>query len=275
MIDTHIHLDFESYDNDREEVIARFFSQGGKAIVNIGTDEERINQSLQIAKGHEKVFSAIGFHPQEGIDLIKNTGSMEFVDSLEKYFPNKKIVAIGEIGLDYFHPSATDYDLVIDPKIKQQQKELFIRQLDVARQYQLPVVLHSWNAHEDCWQILKKYLDLKIVFHCYGKGIPVTFTKELLSHDNINFSFTGNITFPKTGKAGAEVWEHLKIIPIQRMMVETDGPFLTPVPLRDKRNEPANVKYVIEKIAEIKKMEEQTVEKQTDENAIEFFKLPV
>lgn len=287
MFDTHIHLDFESYDADREEVISRFFSQGGKAIVNVGVDEQRIEKSLEIASGHEKIFVAAGFHPQEIVDLRlsicdlgveKNRNENRNFD-IKKYLRGviesnrEKVVAVGEIGLDYFHPSGRNYDLKVDDEIKRIQKEAFAEQLEVAREFKLPAVIHSWDAENDCFEILKNFLDLKIVFHCYGKNIPLEFTKKLLKHENIFFSFTGNITFPRPGKSGSEIFEHIKIIPLERMMVETDGPFLTPVPHRGKRNEPAYVKHVIEKIAGIKEIGADEVEKVTDENAVGFFGL--
>jgi len=273
MIDTHVHLDFESYDADREKVIQRFFENGGRAIVNIGVDEERINKSLQIAQMDKRIFAAIGFHPQEGTDLFRNTKSVNYLSVLKKHAQNKKVVAIGEIGLDYFHPSGKEYDLKINDEIKAVQKVFFVDQLKMARKLGLPVIIHSWEAEEDCWTILKDYLDLSIVFHCYGRGIELEFTEKLLKHENIYFSFTGNITYPKPGKAGSEILEHLKLIPLERMMVETDGPFLAPVPHRGKRNEPSYVKYIIEKIADIKGIRVEEVEKQTDKNAINYFGL--
>jgi TatD DNase family protein len=291
MIDTHIHLESKEYDADRQEVIKRFFDEGGKAIVNIGVDEQRIEKTLEIARSNERIFAAVGFHPQEAAGLqirnpkyeirnkskIENSNVQDTVDFLrDTVIKNKdKIVAIGEIGLDYFHASSKDYRLKINDKIKKAQKDVFVSQLDLARELKLPVIIHTWDAQDDCWEILKNYTDLKMVFHCYGKGIPLDFTKKLLGHDNIFFSFTGNVTFPRLGKTGSEIFEHLRLIPLEKMMAETDGPYLSPEPHRGKRNEPAYVKFVIEKIAEIKGLSVEEVENQTDQNAVEFFGLKI
>jgi TatD DNase family protein len=256
-------------------VIKRFFENGGKAIVNVGVDEERMKKALEIASNNERIFVAIGFHPQEGTDLFRSGKKIDYVEVLESLVQKHEIVAIGEIGLDFYHPSGKDFELKITNEIKEVQRKLFVTQLELARKLKLPVIVHSWDAEKDCWEILKKYLDLKIVFHCYGRGIDTKFTKKLLEHKNISFSFTGNVTFPKPGKTGSEIFQHLKLIPLERMMVETDGPFLAPVPHRGKRNEPVFVKYVIEKIAEVKNLTSSEVEKQTDKNAIEFFNLSI
>lgn len=271
MIDTHIHLESEQYDADRKEVIKRFFDDGGKAIVNVGVDKKRIEKTLEIARTDKRIFVAVGFHPQEaaGLEIQNTTSYLKKVIEENK----EKIVAIGEIGLDYFHASSKDYSLKINDEIKKAQKNVFVSQLELAQKLKLPVIIHTWDAQDDCWEIMKDYLDLKMVFHCYGRDIPLDFTKELLEHDNIFFSFTGNITFPRPGKKGSEIFEHLKLIPLERIMVETDGPFLAPEPHRGKRNEPAYVKFIIEKIAEIKGLSAEEVENQTDKNALSFFNI--
>ncbi|MEA2006782.1 MAG: TatD family hydrolase [Patescibacteria group bacterium] len=275
MIDTHIHLESEEYNADCQEVIKRFFEKGGKALVNVGVSEARMKKAQKIANSDERIFVAIGFHPQEGTDLQRAGECVNFEEILKDFARDHKVVAIGEIGLDYFHPSGKEFDLRITEEIKEVQKRLFVTQLELARKLDLPVIVHSWNAEIDCWEILSNYLDLKIVFHCYGRGIAPGFTKKLLKYENINFSFTGNVTFPKPGKSGAELFEHLKLIPLERIMVETDGPFLAPVPHRGKRNEPFFVKHIIEKIAQVKDLTNDEVEKQTDQNAMDFFNLNI
>jgi TatD DNase family protein len=260
MIDTHAHLDFEQFDEDREGVINRFFNDGGKAIVNIGVDFKRNEKSLKIASENSKIFSSLGFHPEEGsekeIDLVK------IENYLREKSKNSKVVAIGEIGLDYFHTK--------DEKKQEFQRKLFIKQLEIARDLNLPVIIHCRDAYEDLLEIIsqEKFREMKMVVHCFCGGVGEL--DKFLQLPNLKISFTGNITFVKDDDKLTEV---VKKIPIDRIMVETDCPFLAPVPNRGKRNEPVYVKYVIEKIAEIKGLNFKEIEKQTDKNAIEFFDL--
>lgn len=258
MIDTHAHLDFDAYDEDRDQVIKRFFGSGGKAIINVGCNLEHIEKSLQLSKIHKNVFFTAGIHPEEeGAD----PGSVNRI--IDKFLAEETVVAIGEIGLDYFHNN----------KNKLWQKELFEEQLQVAEKSELPVVIHCRQAYDDLLQIIKdeKYRKLKMVIHCYEANIGNT--EKFLAYPNIWFSFTGNITYSKD--AEAEIFQVIRMIPLSRIMVETDCPFLTPDPMRGKRNEPSYVRFIIEKIAEVKKMNVGEVESQTDQNAIDFFNLPI
>ncbi len=261
MIDTHAHLDFESFDPDRSEVIARFFENKGKAIINIGVDQERIRKTLELSEKYENIFSAIAFHPEE----IKNLANF---DNVKKYLTelvekNKKIVALGEMGLDYFHFK--------EEAEHRKQKELFEIQLDLAGELGLPVVLHCRDAYADLLEILESkevYSKISKVLHCYS-GNPAD-TKSFLKCEKLMFSFTGNITFVKKENP---LLESIQMIPLERTMVETDCPFLAPVPFRGKRNEPSFVHQVIEKLAELKKLNFEEIEQQTDQNAIKFFNL--
>ncbi len=264
MIDTHAHLDFENFDEDREEVISRFFIENnGKAIINIGVDFKRSLKSIKITNLHKNVFSSVGFHP-EILDQIGKLFSLEkIVKQLKELAQEKKVVAIGEIGLDYFH----------NVKNKKEQKELFIAQLEIAQKQELPVIIHCRDAYEDVYEIIskKRYADLKMVMHCYGGSIKQT--QDFLTLKKMSFSFTGNITFSK--KTDAEIFEVIRIIPIEKIMSETDCPFLAPTPMRGRRNEPAFVKFVIEKIAHIKECDLQDAERTLDQNAIDFFCLKI
>jgi TatD DNase family protein len=258
MIDTHAHLDFPQFDKDREKVIKRFFDEKGKAILNIGVDKNRNQKTLEIAKNNKNVFAVLGFHPEteDEIDL------KEVEEYLMDNSKNPKLKAIGEIGLDYFHTK--------DDKKRNWQKKLFDRQLKIAKKLDLPVVIHCRDAYQDLLRIIsqKEFKNLKMVMHCFCGGLQET--EEFLKFPNLKFSFTGNLTFLKKGD---ELLAVVDKIPLKRIMVETDCPFLAPVPNRGKRNEPGYVKYVIEKIAEIKKMDYKKIEKETDKNAVEFFDL--
>lgn len=260
MIDTHAHLDFDNFDDDRQEVIENFFKDNGKAIVNIGVNKDRIEKTLEISKKYNNVFASVGFHPEE-------VGSLEDFDNIESFLEkvieeNEKIVAIGEIGLDYFHSK--------DESEHQKQKELFEIQLKVAKKLSLPVVLHCRDAYEDMLEILskKEYAEIYKVLHCYC-GNP-EYTEKFLKLENLIFSFTGNITFVKDGDF---LLKSLRMIPLEKIMAETDCPFLTPNPFRGKRNEPSFVKFVVEKISEVKDIDFKEAEEKTDQNAIEFFGL--
>ena len=261
MIDTHSHLNFTNYDKDRDEVIARFFSNKGKAIINIGVDDKTIMSALELAKKFENIFCAIGYHPHNADNKLSEM-SEKNADALEKdAIQNKKVVAIGEIGLDYFHNN----------KNKEQQKKLFIRQIKIAKRVNLPVVIHCRDAYEDLFEIISQdeYKNMKVVVHCYGGNILQT--ERFLSLRNLVFSFTGNITFPK--KEDAEIFKVIKMIPLEKIMVETDCPFLAPAPIRGNRNEPVYVRYVVEKISKIKKAIKKDIERITDKNACDFFNL--
>lgn len=260
MIDTHAHLDFENFDPDREQMLSRFFLENkGLAILNIGVDFESNLRSVELADSHRHIFASVGFHP-EILDQLGESFSLEKAKlELQKLSKEKKVVAIGEIGLDYFHNS----------KNKEQQKELFVLQLDFAQKQKLPVIIHCRDAYEDVHKIIsaEKYPDLKMVMHCYGGNKMQT--QKFLQLKNLSFSFTGNITFPK--KKEAEIFEVIEMIPLEKIMAETDCPFLAPTPMRGKRNEPAFVRFVIEQIAQLKKYEAKKMEKILDKNAIEFF----
>ncbi|HHX58775.1 MAG TPA: TatD family hydrolase [Candidatus Moranbacteria bacterium] len=270
MIDTHAHLDFENYNDDRDKVIKRFFKGGGKAIVNIGVDFKRNKKVIKLAQENEKLFAVIGFHP-EGAGRVAVSEVKTSLVQLLKEKEENKIVAIGEIGLDYFH----------NQENKKEQKELFQSQLDLAIKYSLPVVVHCRDAYKDVLKILKKpqYKELKVVMHCYMGNQKQT--RDFLQLPNLYFSFTGNITFADFGKykngklvpEKAEIFRVIEQIPLEKIMAETDCPFLAPNPHRGKRNEPVFVREVIKRLAKIKGLGFEEAERKTDDNAITFFKL--
>lgn len=274
MIDTHAHLDFPQFDADREKVIERFLAGGGKWLVNIGVNTERNQKTLELAKKYQQIYCSLGYHPEELAEKPLKELLLEVEDFLKKNGKENKVVAIGEIGLDYFHNS----------KNKKDQRKLFVKQLEIAVFLNLPVILHCRDAYEDVLDIIsklkiqnsklnsksktfrKKEL-LRFVLHCYGGNLEQT--ESFLALPGAYFSFTGNITFPK--KNDAEIFEVVRRIPENRIMAETDCPFLAPQPHRGKRNEPSYVKMVIEKLAEIKRLSFEEMEKITDQNAERFF----
>ena len=273
-IDTHAHLDDQRFDADREEVIRRAFSGGIEKIINIGAGIGSSERSIDLAHKYEKIYAAVGLHPHYFME--HKAWNIDHKNKLEKLARMEKVVAIGEIGLDYYNhgEEMAEHD-------KEFQKEGFIFQLELARKLKLPVVIHCRGArpadpsahreepeaYEDVLEIMKKYPDLSFVFHGYGGNLE--FTRESLAEKNVIFSLAGNITY---NKPGSEIFEAIKIIPLSKIMLDTDCPYLAPAPHRGERNEPAWVRFTAEKIAEIKSVPPVEVERQTTENAKRFFK---
>jgi len=246
-IDTHSHLQFDSYDKDRDDVIAQAFSRGIKAIINIGIDEKTSRQAIELAHQYKNLFATAGWHPHDAKSYDENI--------LRELLDDASIVALGEIGLDYFR-NTTPHDL---------QKNIFEAQLQVAKERDLPVVVHDRNAHTDVFEILKKYKPRGVVFHCFSGDY--NFAREVLEQGWF-ISFTGSITFDKGLYFGT-----IRDIPDDQYFVETDAPFLTPYPYRGKRNRPEYVEYIIQHIAEIKMKSPLEIARQTTENAENFFSL--
>ena len=283
MIDTHAHLDFPQFDKDRDEVIARAFSSGVKKIINVGCDLERSRASIRLAEKYENIFASVGLHP----DFFSSEdcgNQVDWVSELKKMTRSGKVVAVGEIGLDYFRIShSVEHRARGLERIKNNQKEGFITQLELARELKLPVIIHcrdsrdknysseSW-AYADVQKIISQYPTLKFVLHCYSADLETT-KNFLKNYDNVCFSFTGNITYPSPKDFAAELKRVVELIPLERIMLDTDSPFLAPAPMRGKRNEPAFVKYIAEKIASVKEINLYEAEKATDGNAVNFFGL--
>lgn len=269
MIDTHAHLDFESFDKDRDEVIRRAFASGIEKIINVGDDLETSRKSVDLARRYERtdvrMYAAIGFHPY----YFSEGGKVE-LEELRKLAEDDRIVAIGEIGLDYFAHGGEE----VSNEKRERQKEGFIAQLELATELELPVVIHCRDAYEDAYEIIKKYDNLRMVLHCYSGDLD--FTKKFLLQDNIHFSFTGNITYKiKKNIEGTkdDIQESIKTIPLERIMLDSDCPFLSPQEKRGERNEPANISFIADKISSIKEVLTGEVEKQTTKNAVNFFNL--
>ncbi len=278
MTDTHAHLDHEAFDSDRDEMIQRTFDNGIKKIVTIGCDEKEISQAIELAEKYENIYAAVGFHPENC--KTNNCGSdsqiARVAEKLKTFAKHLKVVAIGEIGLDYFYSN--------DEEIKSTQKELFIAQLKLARELGLPVIIHCRaskdnpsDAYDDLLEMLKNYggkdlsrcmTGIKGVIHCF---CGTREQAKQFSDLGLHISFTGNITYFK--KDSAEVLQAVREIPLNKILIETDCPFLSPIPHREKRNEPMFVKYVAEKIAEIKEISVDEVERMTDKNAEKLFRL--
>ena len=236
IFDSHAHYDDERFDIDREEVIENLFSNGVDGIINVGCNMERSQKSVDFANKYEKFYAAVGIHPEDIYDLPN-----DYLDKIKSWCENKKVVAIGEIGLDY-HYENYDKDLQI---------KIFKEQLSLAKQIDMPVIIHCRDATRDCMDILNEYKQ-KGVMHCFSGSKEIA--KEVLSL-GMNISFTGVLTFKNATRA----IDALKEIPLERLLLETDCPYMAPEPHRGERCDSSLIPFVAEKIAEIKNTNAQNV----------------
>lgn len=248
-IDTHCHLEKQYYDN-LDEII---HNMDGNVMIASADNLEASIEVDKLTKKYNNIYGTIGFHPNELEKFNEDT-----LKQLEDLLQNKKIVGIGEIGLDYHYSDEN----------KEKQKEAFIKQIELAIRYNLPIVIHSRDAAEDTIEIIKKYPNIKMDMHCYGYSLEVA--KQLLKiNPNIMFGIGGVLTF-KNSKKLKEVVEYLDM---SNILLETDSPFLSPEPLRGTRNEPYNTKYVAEYLSNMKNISLTEVENITTNNAISQFDL--
>ena len=254
LFDSHSHYNDEKFDEDRDTVIKNAYNSGVTKIVNAGYSIESSVKAIEIANNYDFMYATCGVSPNdiENIDLEK---SLEEVKELAK---NKKVVAIGEIGLDYYW----------NKENKDLQKQMFIEQIKIANNLKLPIVIHTREAAIDTIDILKNQIQVKQkgVFHCCPQNIELI--KEALKL-GFYISFAGPITF-KNSKNANQVIEY---VPLEKMLIETDSPYLSPEPNRGKRNDSSNVKYVAKKIAEVKQISIEEVAKATYENAKRILKI--
>ena len=248
LFETHAHLDLPDFDSDRESLINKCFSSGIEYIINVGFNKETSLSSLEMARKHLHIFATVGYHPHEATEF-----DAEIVKKLAR---EKKIVAIGEIGLDFFR-NLSPYTV---------QREVFANQAHLAVEYDLPVVVHDRDAHQECFNILKREGVKHAVFHCFSGDI--VFAQQVLD-EGWMVSFTGAITY-----ANSQMENVIRIIPSDRFMLETDCPYLPPHPHRGKRNSPLFLNLVAEKIAEIRGITPNEVADLAYDNAYKFFRIP-
>lgn len=247
LVDTHCHLNDKKFDLDRESVIERV-GKNLEFCVNIGYDLKSSKETLELSKKYSFIYGVVGVHP---VDIKEYDEDVE--KQIEELAKDKKIVAIGETGLDYHW--------MTEPK--EIQKEGFRKQLRLAEKLNKPVVIHSREAMEDTVNILLEFPEIKGVIHCY----PGSFETAKILIDRFYLGIGGTLTF-KNSKKLVEV---VKNIPLERLVLETDSPYLTPEPFRGKRNEPIHVEQVAKKIAEIKDIPIEEVIKITTENAKKLY----
>jgi len=282
MIDTHAHLNFNAFEKDCAQVIERSFNNGIKFIVNVGSQLDTSKKAIELADNFKNLpphlinkdtfgakitklapircgglYAAVGLHP-----IHVGDEAFDF-EEYKKLAQNKKVVAIGETGLDYFH--------IKEKKLLELQKEVFLSHIKLAKELDLPLILHCRDskeepgkAYKEMLEILKKERVNKGVIHCFSANLDIA--KEFLDM-GFYVGFTGIVTFAK------ELESVISEIPLDKILSETDCPYLAPVPYRGKRCEPWHVKFTIEKIAQIKGIAFPEIEKQTEQNAINFFGL--
>ena len=253
IIDSHAHLDDSAFNEDREELIEKLKDQGISYVMNISAGLASARTSLALAKKYNFIYTSMGVHPCETGELTE-----ENFTEIISYLTEEKVKAIGEIGLDYYWN---------EPE-RELQQYWFRRQLQLAHEYNLPVIIHSRDAAADTYRIMKeeRAADLKGAIHCYS------YTKETARDYlqwNYYFGIGGVITFQNAKK----LKEAVEYIPLENILLETDSPYLSPVPYRGKRNSPLNLPFVAEEIAKIKGISAQEVIKVTTENTKKLYGL--
>ena len=250
LFDTHAHYDDERFDGDREALLAGMPEKNVGLIVNPGCDISSSRTAVALAESFDFVYAAVGIHPE-------NCGDFEpgMIDRLRQMTKNPRVVAIGEIGLDYYWAENPPREL---------QQEVLRRQLRLAEELGLPVIIHDRDAHGDTLEIVREFPRVRGVFHCFAGSAEMA--RELIKMGWM-LSFNGAITF-KNAKKAPEV---IAAVPLEKLMIETDAPYLTPVPHRGERNDSSYVRLVAEKIAQIKGLTPEEVEKATWENGRRFF----
>ena len=254
--DTHAHYDDEKFKEDREEVLNKIFNAGVTKCINMGCDIKSSKTAVEIANCHNFIYSAVGLHPEEipqnEEEMLKTISQIK-----ELATENKKVVAIGEIGLDYYWRQDN----------KELQKISFIKQIELANKLKLPVSIHTREAIDDMIAIIRKYkIENSGVLHC------CPFNRELVRHaleNGLYIGFGGTSTF-KSSKNAKEI---VNMVPEDRILIETDSPYLSPEPKRGTRNDSSNLKYVVEKLAEYKEKELGQIAKMTYDNAKRLFKI--
>lgn len=250
LFDTHAHYDDERFDGDREALLASMPEKNVGLIVNPGCDIPSSRVAVELAGKFDFVYAAVGIHPENCADF-----ESEQIEKLRELAKEPKVVAIGEIGLDYYWAENPPKDL---------QQEVLRRQLLLAQELRLPVIIHDRDAHADTMAIVREFPQVRGVFHCFAGSTEMA--RELIGMGWM-LSFNGAATFKNARKAP----EVIAAVPLEKLMIETDAPYLTPVPHRGERNDSSYVRFVAEKIAEIKGLSPEEVERVTWENGRRFF----
>ena len=257
-VDSHAHIDGEEYDADRDEVVERARAAGVRAILNVGTGDPHsgsLERAVAVAESYEDVYAAVGVHPHDA--RLFDESAARRISQLVRQ--SSRVIAWGEIGLDYHY----------DHSPRETQREVFISQLRMAREAALPVVIHSREADEDTVSILRAQWGASWpggIMHCFGGGAEMA---DDVLELGFMISFAGNVTFKKA----ENLREVARRVPLDRLLIETDCPYLAPVPFRGRRNEPARVVEVARCLAELHGLEKEDIGRLTANNFVRFFNL--
>ncbi|NLT95144.1 MAG: TatD family hydrolase [Clostridia bacterium] len=253
LFDTHAHIDDNRFAGETDQVIARAQKEGVSLIVNVGYDLLHAGQSIALAEKYDFIYASVGLHPHDAKDADE-----KFWQEIYKLANHPKVVAIGEIGLDYYYENSP----------RDVQREVFRRQIRVAKDLNLPIIIHNRDAHQDTLSIVREENASLVggVFHAFSGSWETA--REVL-----NLGFYISVGGPVTFKNARKIVEVVEKTPLSSLLIETDCPYLTPHPYRGQRNEPAYVRFVAEKIAEIKKISYEEVAAVTKENGMRLFKI--
>lgn len=253
IFETHAHYDDEAFDIDREELLERLPGQGIEYVVNVCSEVKTVDKTIELIEKYPYIYGAVGIHP-EGVASLNE----EVFTWLKEKAKHPKVLAIGEIGLDYYWDTT-------EPQL---QKDWFQRQMELAKELKLPMIIHSRDAAKDTYQMMKdaKAEEAKAVIHCFGYGV-----EQARQYLDMGFylGIGGVLTFTN----GRKLKEVVAYAPIEQLVLETDCPYLAPVPNRGKRNSSLNLPYVAHEIAKIKKIDYETVLRITNENAKSFYNI--
>lgn len=246
IFETHAHLDLKDFNKDRARVIEQSKKAGVEYLINIGYNQETSENAIKLAAEYDFIYASVGYHPHDATEYKSEV--------VRKLALEKKVLAIGEIGLDYYR-NLSPRDI---------QKKVFAEQIEIAKQLNLPIIIHDRDAHEDCYKILKEHKADKVVFHCFSGD--VVFAEQLLA-EGWKLSITGTVTY----KNNQSLQDVVRMLPDDSFFVETDSPYLSPVPHRGKRNAPYYLPLIIEEIARIRMQAPNNVAEMTFNNATKFF----
>ena len=261
IFETHAHYDDEWYDEDRKELLSRLLDTDISFITNIGADIETSKNSVKLADEFERVLAAVGVHP-DNIGCMEALPEKEGTEILRNLAIHTKVVAIGEIGLDYFEREPEEKNKTV----RDRQKYWFLEQLKLAKELNKPVVIHSRDAAEDTYNVLKDFGYNKGVIHCYSYSSEMA---ERFVKLGFYIGIGGVVTFKNAKKTK----ETVKRIGLEHIVLETDSPYLAPVPFRGKRNDSGNIKYIVEEIAGLLGISEEKVIEATFNNAVKLYEL--
>lgn len=252
-IDSHAHLDDDRFNEDRDSIIEAIRKNDIDIVVNIGADLSSSIRSIKLSEEYDFIYAVVGVHPHDAKTMDDNT-----INLIKTFAAKEKVVAIGEIGLDYYY----------DNSPRDIQKKRFIEQIELAKDLDMPIVVHTRDAAGDTMEIIKNAQDgrLRGVMHCYSGSVEQAF-------EYIDLGFYISLGGPVTFKNSRVSKEVAKAIPLDKMMIETDSPYLTPEPYRGKRNNPMYVKYVAEKIAELREVSIEEIGRVTSENTKRLFNI--